>query len=144
MPASRESRGRREGIDGPPEQGASWPSAAPRREIWAACSCCGTIVLEGPEPGIEPALPCHELLMRAHLDDAAVGQSDDAMAGADGSKPMRDDDDGTPLRDLAHIVLDDPLALIVERTGGLVEDQDGRIRGERPGNGDSLALAAGK
>jgi hypothetical protein len=40
--------------------------------------------------------------------------------------------------------LDDALALVVERAGGLVEDQDARPGGERAGDGDALALAAGQ
>ena len=40
--------------------------------------------------------------------------------------------------------LDDPLALVIERRGRLVEDQDRRIGGERAGDGDPLALAAGE
>ena len=46
--------------------------------------------------------------------------------------------------DVAHVALDDALALVVERAGRLVEDQDRRIGGERAGDGDALALAAGK
>ena len=46
------------------------------------------------------------------------------------------------LHDLAHVGLDDALALVVERAGRLVEDQDRRVGGERPGDGDALALAA--
>ena len=55
---------------------------------------------------------------------------------------MGDDEDGAALGDLAHVVLDDALALVVERAGGLVEDEDARIGDERAGDGDALALAA--
>ena len=40
--------------------------------------------------------------------------------------------------------LDDALALVVERAGRLVEDQDARIGDQRAGDGDALALAARK
>ena len=36
----------------------------------------------------------------------------------------------------------DALALVVERAGRLVEDQDARIGDQRAGDGDALALAA--
>ena len=47
-----------------------------------------------------------------------------------------------PLGDPLHVLLDDPLALVVERARRLVEDQDARIGNERAGNGDALALTA--
>src|SRR4051812_22076206 len=47
-----------------------------------------------------------------------------------------------PLADARHVALDDGLALVVQRTGRLVEDQDARLRKEGAGNGNALALAA--
>ena len=47
-----------------------------------------------------------------------------------------------PCGDLRHVLLDDPLAFVVERAGRLVEDQDARIGDQRAGDGDALALAA--
>ncbi len=47
-----------------------------------------------------------------------------------------------PLRDPLHVLLDDALALVVERARRLVEDQDARIGDEGAGDGDALALAA--
>ncbi len=41
-----------------------------------------------------------------------------------------------------HVLLDDALALVVERAGRLVEDQDARIGDQGAGDGDALALAA--
>ena len=55
---------------------------------------------------------------------------------------MGDDQDRAALGDLFHVLLDDALALVVERARRLVEDQDARIGDERAGNGDALALAA--
>ena len=49
-----------------------------------------------------------------------------------------------PLAISLHVLLDDALALVVERAGRLVEDQDARIGDQRAGNGDALALAARK
>src|SRR5262249_34659694 len=81
-------------------------------------------------------------LMRAVLDQAAGIEGDDAVGGAHGGEPMRDDQHGAPLGDALHIVLDDALALIVERARRLVEDQDARIADERARDGDALPLAA--
>ena len=41
-----------------------------------------------------------------------------------------------------HVLLDDALALVVERARRLVEDQDARIGDQRAGDRDALALAA--
>ena len=57
-------------------------------------------------------------------------------------EPVGDDDHRASAHDRAHVLLDDPLALVVERRGRLVEDQNARIGGQRAGDGDALALAA--
>ena len=49
-----------------------------------------------------------------------------------------------PLAISLHVLLDDPLALVVERARRLVEDQDARIGDQRARDGDALALAAGQ
>ena len=55
---------------------------------------------------------------------------------------MRNDEHGAAMRDLRHILLDDPLALVVERTRRLVEDEDARIGDERAGDRNPLPLPA--
>ena len=57
---------------------------------------------------------------------------------------MRDDEDGAALGDLAHVLLDDALALVVERARGLIEDQDARVGHQGARNGDPLALPPGE
>src|ERR1700691_6711656 len=57
---------------------------------------------------------------------------------------MSYDDDGAPAHDRAHVVLNDPFALIVERRGRLVQNENAGICDERPRNRDTLALAARK
>ena len=59
-----------------------------------------------------------------------------------GREAVGDDHDGPAVRDLAHVLLDDALALVVERAGRLVEDQDARIADQGAGDGDALALPA--
>jgi hypothetical protein len=80
----------------------------------------------------------------AVLDEAAALDGDDAVGAAHGREAMGDDQHGAALRDLAHVLLDDALALIVERAGRLVEDQDARIGDERARDGDALTLPAGE
>src|SRR5580704_19781189 len=57
---------------------------------------------------------------------------------------MSNDDDRAPAHDRTHVVLNDPLALIVERGGRLVQNENAGICHERPRNRDTLTLAAGK
>ena len=47
-------------------------------------------------------------------------------------------------RTIAHILLDNPLAVVVERQRSLIQDADAWIGGEGSGDGDALALAAGE
>ena len=55
---------------------------------------------------------------------------------------MSDDDDGSPMHDRAHVLLNDALALVVERRGRLIEDENAGIDHQGPGDGDPLPLAA--
>ena len=80
--------------------------------------------------------------MRSHLDDPAILHANDARAGAQGLEPVCDNDHRAALNDLAHVLLDDALAFIVERACGFVEDQHWRVGGERARDGDALALPA--
>jgi hypothetical protein len=54
---------------------------------------------------------------------------------------MSDDEDGAALGNLLHILLDDALALVIERARRFVEDQDPGIGDESAG--DSLSAASG-
>ena len=53
---------------------------------------------------------------------------------------MRDDEYGTAVRELRHVLLDDAFAFIVERAGRFVENQNAWIRYEGTGDGNALAL----
>jgi hemolysin D len=59
-------------------------------------------------------------------------------------KPVRDNDNRSPLSDLLHIALNDLLAFIIESARRFIENEDSRIRRKRTGNRNSLALPAGK
>src|SRR5579864_3728516 len=96
---------------------------------FAASTCFMDAGLDAMERGVTAAR-ADQLVMAAVLDDAAALNGDDAVGAAHGGKAMGDDDHGAALRDLAHVLLDDPLALVVERARRLVEDEDARIGDE--------------
>ena len=82
--------------------------------------------------------------MRPNFDDPAIRHADDAVAAAYSSQAVGDDDDGAALDDAAHVALNDPLAVVIERRGRLVENENARIGRQRPGDGDALTLATGE
>src|ERR1700727_3517393 len=57
---------------------------------------------------------------------------------------MSNDDDGAPAHYRTHVVLNDPFALIVERRGRLIQNENSGICHKRPRNRDALTLAARK
>src|SRR5262244_3297201 len=81
-------------------------------------------------------------VMGAVFDQTATLERDDAIRRPHSRKPVRDDENRPPLGDLLHVLLNDTLALIVEGTRRLIEDQNARIGDERAGNRDALTLAA--
>ena len=80
----------------------------------------------------------------AVLDQAAALEGHNAVGRPDGGEPVRDNQHCPALGDFAHVLLDDALALVVERAGRFVEDEDPRVGNERARDRDTLALAAGK
>ena len=85
-----------------------------------------------------------EFLVRAALDDAAFVQDDDLVGVLDGAEAVGDGDGGAAGHELLEGLLDAALGLGVERGGGLVEDEDGRVLEDGAGDADALALAAGE
>src|SRR5262249_37388883 len=85
-----------------------------------------------------------QILMAPFLDEPAAVERQDAIRDPHRGQPMRDDEHRSAGRDAAHVLLNDTLALIVERTGGLIENENARIGHERARNRDALALAAGE
>ena len=55
---------------------------------------------------------------------------------------MRDDQRGAADHEVFQRVLHGAFALRVERRGGFIEQQDGRVLEQRAGDGDTLLLAA--
>src|SRR3954454_23136981 len=94
----------------------------------------GRVTSAGPE----------QLFVRAVLDQATAIDGDNPVGRAHGRQAVSDDNDGPALGDIAHVLLNDALALEVERARGLIENEDARIADERACDGDTLPLAAGK
>jgi hypothetical protein len=99
--------------------------------------------LQPIEHGVAPA-GIDEFVVGAVFHQAAAIDGDDAVGPAHGRKTMGDNENRAALGDLFHVFLNDALALVVEGARCLVEDQDARIGDQGAGNGDALALAAGK
>ena len=88
------------------------------------------------------AVQREQLLVGAALDQAAVVEDHDLLGVADGREPVGDRDRGPALRQLVERGLHRPLGLGVQRAGGLVEDEHGRVAQDRAGDRDALLLAA--
>src|SRR5262245_8856340 len=82
--------------------------------------------------------------VRAALDDAPFVEDDDAVDSGDGGQPVRDDQRSRPIVERPQSELHDRLELLVERAGGLVENQDTGASEDRSRDRQSLTLAAGQ
>ena len=78
------------------------------------------------------------------LDDLARLKHENAISLLNRTKPMRNSDCSPPPRSTIKRILDDLLALAIERRGRLIEQQDARITDKCPRDGDALFLAAGE
>ena len=94
------------------------------------------------ESPIQPALG-HQLFMGAPLDDAAVLHHQDLIGVLDGGQPVGDGEDGLSFRQGGQGLLDQVFVLRVHAGSGLVQDDDGRVFQDGPGDGDPLFLPAG-
>jgi hypothetical protein len=82
--------------------------------------------------------------VRALLDDPAAVEDDEPVHAGDRAQPVRHHERGPALHEPPQRLLDEDLALGVQRAGRLVEQQDRRVAQDRPGEGDPLALSAGQ
>ena len=80
--------------------------------------------------------------MPAGLDHGSGLDHQDAVGVHDGGKPMRDHDRGPALAEFGDGDLHQLLRFGIERGGGLVEQDDGRVLDERARDRHPLALAA--
>src|SRR6266567_832513 len=89
-------------------------------------------------------LRAHQFVVRSVLDDAAALDGDDSICAANRREAVSDHEYGPALAYLLHVVLDDPLALIIERARGFVEDQDAGVGDESARDCDTLTLTTGQ
>src|SRR4029078_13280405 len=94
----------------------------------------GRVLLAGfMEPSLQTVQRCiaaaglDQRVVGAVLHQAAALERDDPVRRPHGREPVRNDKDRSSFGDLLHVLLDDALALIIERAGRLVEDQNARV-----------------
>ena len=89
-----------------------------------------------------------QLLGRTALGHAGTGlgrfKEDDLVGLANGGQTVGHHDDGAALGELAHHLGNGGLVLPVQGRGDLVEQQDGGVLDEGPGDGDALTLPTGQ
>ena len=83
----------------------------------------------------------HEFFVGSGLQDAAVVNVHDPVTVADRGEARGDDKRSPSLKHGIESGLQGFFRLHVNAGGGFVEDQDGRIRKQRPGKGDKLLLS---
>ena len=107
-------------------------------------------VVRGSKRDVPPSR-FHEFVVRALLDDpralSRVLEDADSRRVPNRAQSVRDDDSGSPRRvavreEAVERRLHELLALVVERGGGLVKEQDARFADDRPRDGDPLLLPA--
>ena len=85
-----------------------------------------------------------QLIVGADGGDAAAFENGDAVGAANGRKPMRDHHHGAVLHQVGQRGLHQGFAFGIERRGGFVQNQDGRVLEDGARDGQALALAAGE
>ena len=80
------------------------------------------------------------LFVGAALHDLAALHDDDLVGITDGAQAVRDDDARAAAT--AQAFIDMLLGGRIQGAGGLVEDQDGRLPDQRPGDLETLALSS--
>src|SRR6266498_4962168 len=102
------------------------------------------------QPCLEPIEGCisatgfDQLVVRTILDQAASLDGDDAVRHPQGGEPMCDDEHRSAARDLRHTLLNNSLALVIERARRLIENENARVGNQRAGDGKALPLAPGQ
>jgi Transposase IS66 family len=109
----------------------SSPASSTAIPIAASMSSCVRPITLPPNSSLWPENDAYQLIMGAVLNDTAALERDNAVSIAHGRQAMGNDQDSPAGDDPAHVLLDDALALVVERTGRLVEDQDSWIGNQR-------------
>src|ERR1017187_10461576 len=82
--------------------------------------------------------------MGARFDNASTVQYHNQISPLDGREPVGDADRGAASHQFFECHLNDALGFGIQGAGGLVQNEDGGVLENRPGNGDALLLAAGE
>ena len=82
--------------------------------------------------------------MRAAFGDLPAGEHDDLLCAANGGEAVGDDDNGFVLHQRVDGLLHGDFAFGVERGGGFIQDDDGRVFQQGAGDADALFFAAGE
>src|SRR5262245_6973125 len=85
-----------------------------------------------------------QLVMGPVFDQPASFQGENPGTMPNARQAMGDDDHGPAACDALHVLLNDALALIVERTRRLVKNQNPWVHDQRTRDGYALPLPAGK
>ena len=88
---------------------------------------------------VEPP-PGEELPVGPPLDDPPVIDHQQLVGVPDRAQAVRDHEAGPPCHQVQERLLDAGLGAGVDAAGRLVEDQDRRVREDRPGDGEELPL----
>ena len=86
----------------------------------------------------------HQRLVRALFGQTSIVEDEDAVRVDDAGEPVGNDQRGAALHQAVHCLSDDGLVAGVNARERLVEDEDGSVLEQRPGDGDALALPAGE
>src|SRR5437870_11825110 len=88
------------------------------------------------------AVARQQLVVCAALDDATTVEHQNETRMRDRRQAVRDHEYGAAFEQTLDGLLDESLRFRVERRGGLVENQNRRIRKQSAGDRESLALSA--
>src|SRR6185369_2451009 len=86
----------------------------------------------------------HQLFVCSLIDDLIVIEHEDPICPSDLGQAMCNEQGGTALQHTLDRALDLVLCGAVDGAGGVVQDQNARIREQGPSDGDPLTLATGK
>ncbi len=101
------------------------------------------LVLELVELPVKAALG-QQLLVRAHLAQLALVHDQDGIGALHGGEAVGDQHAGAAFDHALQCAANAQLGVGIDAGGGLVEDEDARIVGQRAGKVDELLLAGGE
>src|SRR3546814_16279760 len=110
---------------------------------WSSDVCSSDLELQRGEARVEAA-GCRQLAVAAALDQAALVDHQDAVGLQHGGEAVGDDQRRASGHEAVERLLHHALALGIERSGRLVEQQQWWVPEDGAGDGGALTLAAGR